>query len=159
MRGKTKGHGIEGVAALLLFAVFSVCVLGVLLTGARAYRGLTGRDLASYERSTCLQYLTTRIRQADLAGGVAAESFGGIPALRLTDRAGYITRVYCYNGHLMELYSAPDGSFLPQDGERLMAAEALEAGLEDGLLTLTVTHPSGESDRLYFSLRSAKEGT
>lgn len=157
MRVKTRQHGIDGVAALLLFVVFSICVLGVLLTGARAYRGLTGRDLTSYERSTCLQYLTTRVRQSDLMGGVASESFGGVPALRLTDRAGYVTRVYCYEGSLMELYSAPDVDFAPRDGEKLMAAESLDVTVEDGLLTLTVTHPGGESDRLYFSLRSTEE--
>ena len=159
MNEQSKRHSIDGVAALLLFVVFSICVLGVLLTGAKAYRGLTDRDFLSYEQSTCLQYLTTRIRQSDLAGSVAAENFEGIPALRLTDREGYVTRVYCYDGSLMELYSSADGFFAPGDGEKLMAAEGLEISMEGGLLRLTLTHPGGRSDQLCFSLRSAEAAT
>ncbi len=159
MNEQSKRHSIDGVAALLLFVVFSVCVLGVLLSGAKAYRGLTQRDFLSYEQNTCLQYLTTRIRQSDLAGSVAAEDFDGTPALCLTDRDGYVTRVYCYDGSLMELYSSADGLFAPGDGEKLMAAEGLEISMDDGLLRLTLTHPDGRSDQLLFSLRSAEAAT
>ena len=44
-RQGTKRH-MDGLLMLLLFGVFAVCVLIVLLTGARAYRGLTDRDRA-----------------------------------------------------------------------------------------------------------------
>ena len=64
MRRKPIQHHIDGLAALLLFGVFAVCVLAVLLTGADAYRRLTQRDQAAYDRRTCEQYLTTRDRKS-----------------------------------------------------------------------------------------------
>ncbi len=44
MKKRTTQHHIDGLAALLLFGIFAVCVLMVLLTGANAYRRLTERD-------------------------------------------------------------------------------------------------------------------
>ncbi len=152
MRQNEKRH-MDGLAALLLFGVFACCVLGVLLTGAGAYRRLTERDQASYERRTCAQYIATRVRQADRLGGVSVERFGGVPALRLTDEGGYITYVYCCEGYLMELYAAPDAELTPADGEKLLRAAGMEVSLAGGLLEVSVTGADGGVDRLYLSLR------
>lgn len=54
----------------MLFGVFAGCVLGVLLTGADAYQRLTDRGQETFDERTAAQYLTTRVRQADAAGGV-----------------------------------------------------------------------------------------
>ena len=54
MKRQGTKHQIDGLLMLLLFGVFAVCVLIVLLTGARAYRGLTERDRAAYDRRTCV---------------------------------------------------------------------------------------------------------
>lgn len=61
MREKRVKHHIDGLVALLLFGVFAACVLVVLLTGADAYRRLTERDQAAYERRTGVQYIATRV--------------------------------------------------------------------------------------------------
>ena len=62
---------ISALAALVLFGLFAGCVLAVLLTGAGAYRRLTGRDRASCESRTRMQYVAARVRQAD--GGTVEE--------------------------------------------------------------------------------------
>ena len=103
MRRKPIQHHIDGLAALLLFGVFAVCVLAVLLTGADAYRRLTQRDQAAYDRRTCEQYLTTRVRQADRTGSMAIENRGGTDVLVLGADEEYITYIYHYDGWLMEL--------------------------------------------------------
>ena len=149
-------HHIDGLMALLLFGVFAACVLSVLLTGAGAYRRLTERDRQSYDRRTCVQYIATRVRQADVRGGVELEAFGGLTALALSE-GDYVTRLYCYDGHLMELYAGGEAALSPVDGEPVMALEALEMSLEGGLLTLVLESPQGERDTLLLSLRSAEE--
>ena len=78
---------------LLLFGVFAVCVLIVLLTGAKAYRGLTERDRTAYDRRTCVQYIATKVRQGDVEGGVTVEPFGDTAALCMR-QYGFVTRVY-----------------------------------------------------------------
>ena len=104
MRKRGSQHHIDGLLALLLFGVFAVCVLAVLLTGADAYRRLTQRDQAAYDRRTCEQYLTTRVRPADRTGSVAIENRGGTDVLVLGADEEYITYIYHYEGWLMELY-------------------------------------------------------
>ena len=64
MKKRLVKHHLDGLIALLLFGVFAVCVLVVLLTGADAYRRLTQRDEAAYDRRVCAQYMATRLRQA-----------------------------------------------------------------------------------------------
>lgn len=152
MKRQSIKHQMDGLLMLLLFGVFAVCVLVVLFTGAKAYRGLTQRDQAAFNRNTCIQYIATRVRQADEEGGIAVESFGGVPALNLTSE-GYTTRVYCYDGWLMELYSFEDAQLEPQDGEQIIRLDSLELALEDGLLTARLDG----ADVLCLSLRSGEE--
>ena len=148
MREKQVKHHIDGLVALLLFGVFAACVLVVLLTGADAYRRLTERDQAAYERRTGVQYIATRVRQADHAGGVA---------VILGADETYAARVYCYDGWLMELYCLAEEPMEPQDGQKIMEARALELSLEDGLLEASLTAADGTEDTLRLSLRSGEE--
>ena len=146
-------HHIDGLLALLLFSVFAVCILSVLLTGADAYRGLTRRDRASYEQRTCMQYLATKVRQAP---SVSVGEFGGTQALLLweeIDGARYLTRIYCFDGWVRELFSSDEDGFLPEDGEKVIQARRMSLALEDGLLSLSVTDDGGRKSALLLSLR------
>ena len=153
-------HSLNGLLALLLFGVFAACVLSVLLTGADAYQRLTERDRTSYESRTAAQYLATRVRQADRSGGVTVGIFGGCGALELWEAVGderYVTRVYCYDGWLRELFTDADGDFAPEDGEKVLEADSLTMTLSDsGLLTAELT-AGGETERVCLTLRSGGE--
>lgn len=142
--------------ALLLFGVFAVCLLIVLLTGASSYQALTLRDRLASDSRTCAQYLTTRVRQADQYGAIGVEPFGDGDALTFRqdiDGRAYVTRVYVSGGWLMELFSAADLTLSPQDGERIMAAQALTAQQEDGLLLISITPAQGNPTQLVLSPR------
>ena len=158
MRIRVSQHHISGLPMLLLFGAFAVCILGVLLTGARAYRGLTQRDQAAFDRRTAVQYVAARVRQADAAGAVSVESFGDTQALALDQGDGLVTRLYWYDGYLMELYTFENAGLAPQDGEKILPLEGLELSLEDGLLTAELQNPGGGRDTLRLSLRSGEEG-
>ncbi len=160
MKKREIQHHTDALAALLLFGVFAACILAVLLTGAGAYRRLTGRDQAAYARRTALQYVATRVRQSDVLDQVEVEDFRGVTALVLREEGGYVTRVYCHDGFIKELYADEEEAFLvPGDGERILEARGLEFSLEDGLLTVTATDGSGVVSTLLLSLRSGEEGT
>ncbi len=149
----------DSLLALLLFAVFAVCVLSVLLTGADAYRGLASRDQTGYERRTAGQYLITRLHQSDRADAVTVEQFCGVDALVITEQYGgetYQTRIYCYGGYLRELFTASGTGFLPSDGEKVLEASGLTLKLEDGLLTAELTDAAGQTQRLALYLRSGE---
>ena len=153
MRRRGNQHQLGGLLMLLLFGVFAACVLILLLTGARAYRRLTQRDQAAFDRRTCVQYLATRVRQGDAAGGVSVRPFGEGNALALPAGEGYVTWVYWHDGWLMELYTLEDSGLSPEDGARIMPLAGLSLPLKDGLLTAELADGAGETDTLLLSLR------
>ena len=157
MKKRATEYHFAGLAALLLFGVFAACVALVLLVSADAYRRLVTRDGAVHNRSTCMQYVATRVRQAEGPDRISVEEFGGVNALALTDSVGHITRVYYYDGHIMELYTSADNVLSPEAGEQVIEAGGLDFSLENGLLTITVTDPQGERSTLRLSVRGGEE--
>ena len=157
MKMQAKDNRILSLTAVLLFAVFALCVLASLLSGAEIYRSVTQRDRDSYDRRTAVQYISTRLRQADARGAVAVEEYEGLDALVLTENINgrdYSTRVYCYDGYLCELFTAADNRLEPQAGERILPLEELTLSLEQGLLTAEFTFDDGESRQASLMLRS-----
>ena len=146
---------------LVLFGVFAVCILAVLLTGAGAYERLVERRQGGYEERTVPQYIATKVRQADRAGAVSLGEFDGVRTLDVRELLGeeeYITRIYCYEGHLRELFSVASGEFQPDDGECILEAEQVEFSMEDYTLRIVVTGTDGEKTELKLTLRSEKGG-
>ena len=150
----------SAVAAVLLLAVFATGVLAVLLSGANIYRSLVQRDETAYDSRTGSQYLLSKLRQIPEPGAVRVAEFGQTEALMITqvvEGESYVTRIYCHNGWLMELFSAADGEFSPEDGEKILPASKLQVSQQGGLLTVVVTDENGESQQLRYSLRGWEE--
>lgn len=143
---------MDGLIALLLFGVFAACLLVVLLTGAGAYKRLNVRDEEAYARRTCMQYVANRVHQAPKPADVTVEPFGDSDALAIADSDDFITRVYYYDGYLMELYSSASYTLNPQDGERVMEIGGLDLLLEDEMLTVTLTDTAGEDYEMVLAL-------
>ena len=159
---------ISGLLVLLLFAVFAVCIMSVLLTGADAYQRLAHRDQTSYDRRTVTQYIATKVRQNDAAGAVSVHLFGEagvktdgntLQLLEQLEGEEYCTRIYCWDGYIRELFSTPSDEFYPEDGEMIMEAQGLQFSLEGDLLTVTVIHTDGQSEEIALFLRSGEVPT
>lgn len=148
-------HSIYGLMALLLFCVFAGCILSVLLSGADTYQRLVARDQDTYGQRTCVQYISNRVRQTPLPGEAKVLSFEGESCLVLPetiDGTKYVTRVYCYDGWIREMFTLADGDFLPEEGEKLLEAEALSFSVKDGLLTVCLVDTEGEMVQWMLSL-------
>lgn len=142
---------ITDLLALTVFAVFAVCVLTVLLYGADVYQKLVQRGEENFRLRTATQYVSTRVRQAD---EITVEDFEGCRALATyekIDGAVYVTRVYCYDGFLRELFCAENAALSPEDGEKIIPAETMKICVENGLLTATI-----DGKQVILQLRSEK---
>ena len=156
-----KKKNMTGILVLLVFACFMVSVMFVLLSGADIVQRLTDRDQAAYNSRTAVQYLTTRIRQADEAGSVSVTTAEETSVLVLTEKINdllYETRVYCYDGYLMEMFS-PSGIGLPLEfGEKILPMDQFSVSIEDilfhALLQAEFQLPDGTSETVYLTLRS-----
>ena len=161
MKNERKQLKMGSLLALILFGVFAACLLFLLLTGADVYQKMRDRDTATYNSRTAVQYITTRVRQADRADCLTVEAFDGIDALILleeTEGEIYETKLYCYDGWLMELYAAADSDLSPMDGEKILELNRLELSLEDGFLQAKLTLPDGREEAISLQLRSGREG-
>lgn len=157
MKNVTEKPKITALVSLLVFCLFAVCILGVLLAGARSYRQMTDRGDAAYNARTIAGYLTMRVHQADRQGAVRVEDFSGVSALVLEETVAgktYLTRIYCCDGFIRELYGQEDGNFSPEAGEKLLPAEALSFELVGNLLKADITHADGSREQLILLLRS-----
>jgi len=152
-----KKNSLTGVFVLLVFAVFMVSVLLILLSGADIVQKLTNRDQNTYTQRTAVQYLTTRIRQADRSGAVYTKESDGTSALILTeqiDGSEYQTHVYCYDGYLREMLCPAGVTLSPEFGEKILPAEAFSVSLDGSLLCAELQLSEGKTDTLYWKLRS-----
>lgn len=162
MREERRQNHITTLAALALLAVFAVSVLLTLLAGAGAYRRLVDRDAENFSRRTAAQYLATKVRQNDGENAVAVEELHGADCLTLKewnddDASQYVTRLYCYDGSLWELYTTADGEPDLTDGERVLELKNMTLALEDGLLEAVLTLKNGERETVRLSLQGGKK--
>jgi len=149
---KEKTLKITDFLSLTVFTLFAVCLLLVLLTGAKVYRNLVDAGRESYDKRTAALYLTTRVRQWQT---VAVEDFGGCDALVFREESGgrtYLTRIYCHDRWLRELYCPETADLSPEDGEPVLKLENLHFSLSEDTLRIELNDTS-----LFFALRSGKE--
>lgn len=151
MKKSNSYNSISAVAALLLLGVFSIGILGVLLSGARIYKNLSESGRLQYDRRTCSQYLSAFVARSPTPESLQIEEFDGCQALVIRED-GCALRTYCYNGYLMELYSLDIAGFSAADGEKLLPLDSLQILQTGDLLTFQVTC-NGESWALHHSIR------
>ncbi len=153
-------YKINRLLALLLFAIYAVCILLVLLTGANLYKKLTLKNQNSYAQRTAIQYFTTRVRQNDKADAIDVCQFGEADALILKEQIQgkeYETLIYCYDGYLREIFSSSVKTFSPKDGNIIIEMKSLILEKENGTIYAEITDQEGTVQRVELLLRSGKE--
>ena len=156
MRNFLKNGSLSGLVALLTFVLFAISILFVLLNGAGVYRRLTQRDQYSYDSRTCAQYVATKMRQAPSPAAVSAGTFGTVDSLLISqDIEGleFVTRIYCYENWLMELFALADGDFLPEDGEKILPLDSLTVSQDGSVFSFVLIDTEGNTQRLTISAR------
>lgn len=133
--------------ATALFALLLVCLLALTAAGAAVYVRIAGSAADGRSRRAALDYLCARVRAADEANAVTLADGPEGPVLVLAEPladSGFATRIYLYDGHLVEDY-APENSALSPDTAQPLAETALFAATFDGsLLTVQTTQGAAQ---------------
>ena len=156
MRNFLKNRSLSGLVALLTFVLFAISILFVLLNGAGVYRRLTQRDQYSYDSRTCAQYVATKMRQAPSPAAISTDTFGTVDSLRISqDIEGleFVTRIYCYENWLMEIFTLADGDFFPEDGEKILPLSSLSVSQDGSVFSFILTDTEGNTQHLTISAR------
>lgn len=166
MKRITNHHTLSSLAPLLLFAVFTTCVLTVLLTGANIYENLLSRDQNTFDQRTAVQYLTTRVHQNDRSAEIYVGDFDA-KASSVTGNTLFLcetiegrtfcTRIYCHDGYLRELFAEEGLEFIPSDGKKILPTADLNFTCSDNLLHIEITFEDHTTESLYLKLRSTQE--
>ena len=154
MTNHSSKRNFIGLIPILLFVILAASVLSILSSGADTYASITERGNSTYTTRTAAQYISTKLRQSD--GVVGVEIFGQDTAVTITETINnqeYITRIYCYEGHLYELFSNALADMSPEDGEKLLPMDSMTATVDNGLLTIDIA-----GQRIVFAIRANKEG-
>ena len=150
---------VTSLIVLTVFCLFAVCTMIVVLVGAQIYENMADRGRAQFEKRTVARYITTRVRQSDVAEGLRVEEFCGRNALAFREQIGgndYKTFVYCYEGYIRELFAAEEGSFLPEDGEKILKAHEVKFEAEGNFLKVYITLEDRTEQELVLYLRSGE---
>ena len=156
MRNFLKNGSLSGLVALLTFVLFAISILFVLLNGAGVYRRLTQRDQYSYDSRTCAQYVATKMRQAPSSAAISTDTFGTVDSLLISqDIEGleFVTRIYCYENWLMEIFTLADGDFFPEDGEKILPLSSLSVSQDGSVFSFILTDTEGNTQHLTISAR------
>lgn len=156
MKNFFKNRSLSGLAALLTFVLFATGVLFVLLNGAGVYRRLTQRDQHSYDNRTCAQYVATKLRQAPTPSNVSIDTFGANEALLISqyiEGVEFVTRIYCHEDWLMELFTLADGDFAPEDGEKILPLRSFSLSQDGSVFSFALTDTTGNTQHLKLSVR------
>ena len=157
MEGQRRGGGL---LPLVLLTLFAAAVLAVLLFAAGAGRRLAARDEAAFARRTALQYVAARIR----SGGaeITVEDFAGPDStLCIREELGgetYLTRLYCYDGALRELFCGANEEMAPENGEIIVLAEDMRFTRSGSRVSVLSRDGNGREACLTLALRAEGEG-
>lgn len=157
MKQEKNERNITTLAALVLLLVFSLGILSVLLGGAGIYKRLHQRGQEWENIRNAVMLVTNKLRQRPAE--VAVEVFGDGAALLLWEQNGqdeYLTRIYCYDGWLRELFTSADGDFSPEDGEKLLPMAAMELELADGFLTVVFSDDQGSTKQFVLTVEEVR---
>lgn len=151
---------LETMPNLLLFFLFSACMLAALLAGARVYQGVSSVLEAQYSTTTCINYISAKVRHYDKQNGIDMGKIGDIDAIALYDTYDgeeYVTYIYCSDGYLMELFCSTQEEFLPQDGQRIMPIDELKLALNGQILSVHCMRTEEEASAV-LSIHSIGKG-
>ncbi len=157
---KRTTYTVDTIFVLVLFAVFTITVLFVLMSGAGVYKNTQTVMQERFEERTCLSYVTAKVNHYDKANSIYVTDFGGCNALAMDEViAGdtYSTLIYCYEGQVKELMFRKDLELEPAAGKDITPAKSLEFTTEGNLVTVKCVGTTGHASTISLNVASGLE--
>ena len=150
------GQNFGRLFTVLLFALFIVALLIAIMAGTGLYRALVDvREQADASR-LATGLIANSVRAADSVDAVGAGKGPEGRSLVLTERLDsgtFETRIYAYQGSIVEDYALADAAYTPEKATPIVASQRFAFSYEDGLLTVDTDDGS-----VQVALRSVRGG-
>ena len=151
-------HMVDVLFVLTLFSVFAVSSILLIAVGAKVYQNTINNMETHFTSTTSLSYITEKIRQNDVNGGISIEAFGDGDALVLTTRYNeeeYCTYIYSHGGYLKELFTKRSISLSPEAGQNIL--EILDfsvVAIDEGLYEITLVDDKHRLETIRISAKA-----
>lgn len=149
-------HGFGRLFTALLFALFLIALLIALSAGTNLYRTLGDvRDQADTSR-IATGLIANSVRAADAVDAIGTGQGPEGRSLVLTERLDggtFETRIYSYEGVIVEEYAPADAAYTPEKAARIVDSVRFSFSYENGLLTVETDDGS-----VQVALRSVRGG-
>ncbi len=142
-----RAHNLTKILSLALFALFICALLLTLVAGALVYSQLISEKAVTDESRYANGVLVNSVRGADVFDAITEATGPEGEALVLverTDSGVFETRIYGYEGAIVQEYSPENKDFMPEDAIEIMKSSTFDFQYEDGLLTIETDE--GETD-------------
>ena len=160
MELKSKNHHIiDAVFILCLMFLFVLSALAVITIGASIYKKNVSAMSHNYNQRAACAYITEKIRQTDVNGGIYVANIFDHNTLVLESEVNgvlYNTYIYDHDGYLMELYARADlENFYPQSGQKILEVASFDISeVSDSLSFVELVVDNGEKESMYIAKRS-----
>lgn len=134
-----KADIVGTVGSMLLFLVFTVCMLVIIAAAASTYAGISSGFDRSFTSSASLRYLSNKIRGAEsyeiIEGGTGIAAVNG----------GITCVIYYKDGGLYEKNVSSSDSAAAGGGDKIFNIDGLEITEENGLYVISVSYEEESS--------------
>jgi uncharacterized protein YodC (DUF2158 family) len=140
----------------LLFALIVGLLLAALAAGVGVYKNISDKRTADEQGRAGLTLIANSVRNADAidAIGVGAGPEGQALVLsEYADSGTYETRIYEYQGNVVEEYAVSGTSYTPGRASQVVSSDSFSFSYAKGLLTISTDQGSTS-----IALRSVREG-
>lgn len=147
---ENKKHTVDSVFALVLFVLFAITALFVTSSGALAYKNISETMEQRFDKSTCVSYITAKIRGNNDRDNISVEDFCGKSALCIRQDINdsvYITYIYHHDGAVRELFCLEGLGLGADAGSDVAHAQALSFTKNGNLITAELVDSQGITSR------------
>ena len=144
-RGRQERRGGAQLMSVALMAVFFVALMGSLAAGAIMYRSAVEAQEEANDLHLQSGLITNVVRYNDVAAALREADGPEGPALVLSRTLAsgtYETRIYHYQGQVLQEFAAAGRPFDPKGATPLMQTEEFSFEVHDDLLTFTTDRGS-----------------
>lgn len=132
---------------VLLLTVFFTAMLTALITGVFVYRHISEVQQENVARREGLDLIANIVRANDATDSVAAgEGPEGrsLVIVETLDSGTYETRLYLYEGKIVQEYSLQGASYTPAKASTVTESETFSFAYSDGILSITTDQGTRE---------------
>lgn len=151
-----KQHMIDTVFVLLLFLLFTFCIVSVLYAGSHIYDTIATKETTNYQENIALHYFVEKVHQGKTKNSIKLEQLESISALAIYQQYNdeqYVTYIYYDQYSIKELFIKAGDPFSIQDGNQIMEAKNLKMWqITPTCLHITITFLNNQQKNVYLNI-------